>query len=86
MFKNIQDRQVAAFLLPKMIDDNCTKLQGAKPCVDCGCTDRQIGPGVNMHAASLCCKACGRYIQWIKKSKLPELKALEIALGGDFNE
>ena len=68
--------------------DNLTsaKLQGLQPCPSCGCTEKQIGPGVWRHAASLNCKACGRYVKWLKKSELPALKAIESAFGGDSNE
>ena len=68
--------------------DNLTsaKSQAFQPCPSCGSTEKQISPGVSTHAARLDCKACGRYLKWIKKMELPALKAIESAFGGDSNE
>ena len=72
---------------PDAIDKlTSAKLQGSKPCMDCGGTGRQIGPGAGPHAGRLTCLDCGSFIQWVKKSKLPALKAIEGAFGGDFHE
>ena len=72
---------------PDAIDKlNSAELKGLQPCPSCGCTEKQIGPGVNMHAACLCCKACGRYVKWLKKSELPALKAIASAFGGGSHE
>ena len=71
---------------PDAIDKlTSAKLQGLQPCPSCGCKDRLIGPGVNMHAASLTCMDCGRYLKWIKKTDLPVLTAIARANGGDSN-
>ena len=72
---------------PDAIDKlTSAKLKDSKPCLDCGCTGKQIGPGAGPHAGRLTCLDCGSFIQWVKKSKLPALKAIEGAFGGDFHE
>lgn len=47
---------------------NMTKL-----CPKCGSSQTLIGKGKAVHAASLKCAECGRFIKWISKKDLATL-------------
>jgi hypothetical protein len=69
-----------------MIPANLTKLQGFKPCPECGCNEKLIGPGSGPHAARLDCAECGRFIQWVKRSEVASLGKIGAVIGGGDHE
>lgn len=67
--------------------DNLTsaKVQGLQPCMDCGCTDRQIGPGAGPHVARLTCSECESFVRWVGKKELTAIDTLASMFGGVQN-
>jgi transcription elongation factor Elf1 len=46
----------------------------ALPCASCGSTERKLGVGKGQHTASLKCAECDRFIKWLGKSELAQIK------------
>ena len=50
------------------------KLNDEKSCQNCGGKLASLGLGKGPHAASLRCAACGKFIKWLSRKLLAEMK------------